>query len=107
MTDREMADMAAKAKLRDLTREAKGEKDMKKLYTMYDIVAETGLGIFEANNDHEAIRKVKNDMEMNKKKYPIDERDYELYYIGDFDKKVPALLSDSPRRINWRIETDD
>lgn len=52
-----------------------------RLYTIYDKVTEVSGPLFEAHNDADAIRAFK-------KVITADQKDYELYAMGNFDRNT-------------------
>lgn len=64
---------------------------MKKLYSIFDCVAELHSPVFQAENDDHAIRMFSQSIDMTHK------NDFSLWYLCDFDQDNGKIILGTPR----------
>lgn len=67
-----------------------------RLYTMWDITAESCGRIFESKNDGIALRNFQIFMEREDN---LTAQDQELYYLGDFNHETMTLKTSTPTKV--------
>ena len=72
----------------------------RRLYTIYDLVAEEGIQIFEAINDRTAQRsfeKFQSDATEQHKLFEVT--DFILVHLGEIDKTTNVITAESPAQV--------